>query len=286
MAYAHPEALVSTEWLASRLNDPNVRVLDGTYHLPTVKRDPRAEYLAQHIPGAGFFDIDGISDHTTDLPHMIPAPAVFEAEMRKLGISKSTRVVVYDSYGWQSAARVWWSLRAFGHDNVALLDGGLPKWLAEGRAVQAGPAAPKPGDFEAKFRPELVRSKAQMVANVASKAEQVLDARAAARFEGSAPEPRPGLRGGHIPGSRNLPMADLVDPTTKRLRPAGDLAKLYAAAGVDVGKPIATTCGSGVTACGLAFGLYLIGVENVAIYDGSWSEWGLQDGPPVATGKA
>jgi thiosulfate/3-mercaptopyruvate sulfurtransferase len=286
MAYAHPEALVSTEWLASRLNDPNVRVLDGTYHLPTAKRDPRAEYLAQHIPGAGFFDIDGIADSSTDLPHMIPAPAVFEAEMRKLGISKATHVVVYDSYGWQSAARVWWSLRVFGHDDVALLDGGLPKWLAEGRAVQAGPVTPKPGDFEAQFRPELVRSKAQMMANVASKAEQVLDARAAGRFEGTAPEPRPGLRGGHIPGSRNLPMGDLVDPATKRLKPAAELAKLYADAGIDTGKPIATTCGSGVTACGLAFGLYLIGAEKVAIYDGSWSEWGLPDGPPVATGKA
>lgn len=286
MPYAHPEALVSTEWLAAHLNDPSVRVLDGTYHLPTAKRDPRAEYLAQHIPGAGFFDIDGIADDATDLPHMIPAPAVFEAEMRKLGISKGTRVVVYDSYGWQSAARVWWSLRVFGHDDVALLDGGLPKWLAEGRAVQAGPVAPKPGDFAAKFRPELVRSKAQMVANIASKAEQVLDARAAGRFEGTAPEPRPGLRGGHIPGSRNLPMGSLVDPKTMRLKPAEELAKLYAGAGIDVTKPVATTCGSGVTACGLAFGLYLIGAEKVAIYDGSWSEWGLPDGPPVATGPA
>jgi thiosulfate/3-mercaptopyruvate sulfurtransferase len=286
MTYAHPESLVSTEWLAAHLNDANVRVLDGTYHLPTAKRDGRAEYLAQHIPGAAFFDIDGIADDATDLPHMIPAPAVFEAEMRKLGISKSTRVVVYDTYGWQSAARVWWSLRVFGHDNVALLDGGLPKWLAEGRAVEAGEIVPKPGDFAARFRPELVRSKVQMVANVSSKAEQVLDARAAGRFEGTAPEPRPGLRGGHIPGSRNLPMGDLVDPTTKRLKPAAELAKLYAGAGIDVSKPVATTCGSGVTACGLAFGLYLIGADKVAIYDGSWSEWGLPDGPPIATGKA
>jgi thiosulfate/3-mercaptopyruvate sulfurtransferase len=286
MPYAHPESLVSTEWLAGRLNDPDVRVLDATYHLPTAKRDPRAEYLAQHIPGAGFFDVDGIADDATDLPHMIPAPAVFEAEMRALGISKGTRVVVYDSYGWQSAARAWWSLRLFGHDAVALLDGGLPKWLAEGRPVQAGPVAPKPGDFVAKFRPELVRSKAQMVANVASKAEQVLDARAAGRFEGTAPEPRPGLRGGHIPGSRNLPMGDLVDPATKRLKSAEDLAKLYKDAGIDATKPVATTCGSGVTACGLAFGLHLIGADKVAVYDGSWSEWGLPDGPPIATGKA
>lgn len=286
MAYAHPESLVSTEWLAGHLNDASVRVLDGTYHLPTVKRDGRAEYLAKHIPGAAFFDIDGIADDATDLPHMIPAPAVFEAEMRKLGISKTTRVVVYDTYGWQSAARVWWSLRVFGHDNVALLDGGLPKWLAEGRAVEAGDVAPKPGDFTAKFRPELVRSKAQMVANIASKTEQVLDARAAGRFEGTAPEPRPGLRGGRIPGSRNLPMGSLVDPQTMRLKPAEELAKLYADAGIDVTKPIATTCGSGVTACGLAFGLHLIGADKVAIYDGSWSEWGLPGGPPIATGAA
>jgi thiosulfate/3-mercaptopyruvate sulfurtransferase len=286
MAYAHPESLVSTEWLAAHLDDPDVRVLDGTYHLPTVKRDARAEYLAKHIPGAAFFDIDGIADAATDLPHMIPAPAIFEAEMRKLGISATTRVVVYDAYGWQSAARVWWSLRVFGHDNVALLDGGLPKWLAEGRPTQGGNAAPPPGNFVAKFRPELVRSKAQMVANVGSKAEQVLDARAAGRFEGTAPEPRPGLRGGHIPGSRNLPMGSLVDPKTMRLKSAEDLAKLYTDAGIDVMKPIATTCGSGVTACGLGFGLHLIGADKVAIYDGSWSEWGLPDGPPIATGKA
>jgi thiosulfate/3-mercaptopyruvate sulfurtransferase len=282
MVYAHPEALVSTEWLAANLD--HVRVLDGTYHLPAAKRDPRAEYLAQHIPGAGFFDIDGIADDSTDLPHMIPAPAVFETEMRKRGISKNTRVVVYDVYGWQSAARVWWSLRVFGHNNVALLDGGLPKWLVEDRAVEAGAVSPPPGDFTAKVRPELVRSKAQMIANLASKAEQVLDARAAGRFEGTAPEPRPGLRGGHIPGSRNLPMGDLVDPGTKRLKSAQELAKLYKDAGIDVSRPIATTCGSGVTACGLAFGLYLLGVERVAVYDGSWSEWGLPGGPPVATG--
>jgi thiosulfate/3-mercaptopyruvate sulfurtransferase len=282
MVYAHPEALVSTEWLAANLD--HVRVLDGTYHLPAAKRDPRAEYLAQHIPGAGFFDIDGIADDSTDLPHMIPAPAVFETEMRKRGISKNTRVVVYDVYGWQSAARVWWSLRVFGHNNVALLDGGLPKWLVEDRAVEAGAVSPPPGDFTAKVRPELVRSKAQMIANLASKAEQVLDARAAGRFEGTAPEPRPGLRGGHIPGSRNLPMGDLVDPGTKQLKSAQELAKLYKDAGIDVSRPIATTCGSGVTACGLAFGLYLLGVERVAVYDGSWSEWGLPGGPPVATG--
>lgn len=286
MDYAHPEALVSTEWLAAHLNDPGLRVLDGTYHLPTVKRDARAEYLAQHVPGAAFFDIDGIADDATDLPHMIPAPSVFEAEMRKLGLSKGTRVVVYDVYGFQSAARVWWSLRLFGHDNVALLDGGLPKWLAEGRPVEGGAVVPPPGDFVAAFRPGMVRSKAQMIANLDTKADQVLDARAAGRFEGTAPEPRPGLRGGHIPGSKNLPVGDLIDPATKRLKPAGELAKLYAAAGIDTAKSIATTCGSGVTACGLAFGLHLLGVEKVAVYDGSWSEWGLPDGPPIVAGPA
>jgi thiosulfate/3-mercaptopyruvate sulfurtransferase len=286
MSYAHPESLVSVDWLAAHLNDPDMRVLDATYHLPTVKRDARAEFAVKHIPGAAFFDIDGIADDATDLPHMIPSPAVFEAEMRKLGISPGTRVVVYDAYGWQSAARAWWSLRLFGHDAVALLDGGLPAWLAAGHPTEAGESRVAPGSFVAKFRPELVRSKARMMENTTTKAEQVLDARAAGRFEGTAPEPRAGLRGGHIPGSRNLPMADLVDPATKRLKPAEDLAKLYAGAGIDLAKPIATTCGSGVTACGLAFGLFLLGVENVAVYDGSWSEWGLPDGPPIATGAA
>ncbi|MEA5501700.1 3-mercaptopyruvate sulfurtransferase [Halotia wernerae UHCC 0503] len=286
MDYAHPESLVSTEWLAAHLGDKDIRVLDGTYHLPTVKRDARAEFAAKHIPGAAFFDIDGIADHTTDLPHMLPSPEAFQAEMRKLGISAETRVIVYDVYGFQSAARAWWSLRIFGHDNVALLDGGLPKWLAENRPTEGGAASPAAGNFVAKFRPDLVRSKAQIVANIDTKAEQVLDARAAGRFEGTAPEPRAGLRGGHIPGSRNLPMSDLVEPATKQLKSADDLAKLYAAAGIDTTKPIATTCGSGVTACGLAFGLHLIGIDKVAIYDGSWSEWGLPDGPPIATGPA
>ncbi len=282
-AYVHPEALISTEWLAAHLRDPDVRVVDATYHLPTAKRDARAEYVASHIPGAAFFDVDSISDPTVDLPHMIPKPADFAAAVGALGIGNGHRVVCYDAYGLMSAARAWWMFRLFGHDRVAILDGGLPKWKREGRPLDTVPVRPEKTDFTPRFRPELVRSKGEVLANLNKTGDQVLDARAAGRFRGTDPEPRAGLRGGHIPGSCNLPYNQLVDPATLTVLPAAALKARFVEAGIDPTKPVITSCGSGVTACVLTFGLYLIGSEKVAVYDGSWSEWGLPGDTPVAT---
>ncbi len=282
-AYVHPEALVSTEWLAAHLNDPKVRVVDATYHLPTAKRDPRAEYTAEHIAGASFFDVDGISDPTNDLPHMIPKPADFSAAVSALGIGNDDHVVCYDSYGLMSAARAWWMFRLFGHDKVSVLDGGLPKWKREGRPVDGKPVIAPKKTFTARFRPELVRKKEDVKDNLASRAAQVLDARSAGRFKGADPEPRAGLRGGHIPGSCNLPYNLLLDPDTKAVLPAAGLKAKFAEAGIDPARPVITSCGSGVTACVLALGLHLIGADKVAVYDGSWSEWGLPGDTPVAS---
>ncbi len=282
--YAHPEFLVSTDWLQGRLDHPELRLLDATWHLPHLKRDARAEYAAGHIPGAVFFDIDAISDHSTQLPHMLPNPAEFAAAVGKLGIGNDTFVVVYDSYGLMSAARVWWMFRAFGYDRVAVLDGGLPKWKREGRTVDARAVNPAPKTFTSQFRPRVLRRKAEMIENLKTKSEQVVDARSAGRFKGSEPEVRPGLRGGHIPGSRNVPYNTLLDPQTLAVLPADQLRQRFIAAGVDLGQPIVTSCGSGITACALAFGLHLIGVPRVAVYDGSWTEWGAPGDTPVETG--
>lgn len=281
--YVHPEALISSEWLAAHLGDPKVRVIDATYHLPTAKRDPRAEYNAEHIPGAAFFDVDGISDPNNDLPHMIPKPADFAAAASALGIGNDHHVVCYDSHGLMSAARAWWMFRLYGHDRVSVLDGGLAKWKREGRPVDGKPIAPTKTDFVARFRPELVRLKEEVKTNIASKAAQVLDARSAGRFRGTDPEPRAGLRSGHIPGSCNLPYNQLVNPADQTVLPAAELRAKFQAAGIDPAKPVITSCGSGVTACVLALGLHLVGADNVAIYDGSWSEWGLPGDTPVET---
>lgn len=281
-SYVHPEALVSSEWLAAHLDDPKVRVVDATYHLPTAKRDPRAEYKAEHISGATFFDVDGISDPTNDLPHMIPGAADFAKAVEALGIGNDDHVVCYDSYGLMSAARAWWMFRLFGHDKVSVLDGGLPKWKREGRPVDGKPVSPPKTRFDAKLRPALVRSKADVKGNVASKGAQVLDARSVGRFQGKDPEPRAGLRGGHIPGSCNLPFNQLIG-ADQTVLPAAELKAKFAAAGIDPTKPVITSCGSGVTACVLFLGLHLIGADKVAVYDGSWSEWGLPGDTPVAT---
>jgi thiosulfate/3-mercaptopyruvate sulfurtransferase len=275
------DPLVSTDWLAKHLGAPDLRVLDGTWHMPQLKRDARAEFAEAHVPGAAFFDIDAVADHSTTLPHMLPTADAFAQAVGALGVGSGDRVVVYDVRGVVSAARVWWTFRVFGHDAVAVLDGGLKKWRAEGRPVESGSAAPPRRTFTARPRPELVRDLDAMRANLTSRGAQVLDARSAGRFAGTEPEPRAGLRGGHIPGSLNLPYETLyrADGT---LKPPDELAGDVGAAGVDLGRPVVTTCGSGVTASVLALALYRLGRQDVAVYDGSWSEWGGRTDTPVA----
>lgn len=286
MPYARPDALVSTEWLAAHLNDPHVRVLDSSFKQPGVTPTARADYDAGHIPGAVYFDIDDVAQPGTSLPHMIPTPERFAEKMAERGIGNDDKVIVYDANGLSSAGRAWWMLRLFGHDNVALLDGGLPKWKREGRPLEtAAPAIPK-RQFTARFNPGMVRDKAAVIANMTSKAEIVVDARSAGRFDGSAEETWPGRRRGHIPGSRNLPFDLVTDTQTRQLKDAEALKTLFAEAGVPLDAKIVTSCGSGVTACAVAFALHLIGHPGAAVYDGSWSEWGLPDGPPIATGPA
>jgi thiosulfate/3-mercaptopyruvate sulfurtransferase len=286
MPYARPEALASTEWLAAHLDDPHVRILDGSFKLPGITPTAREDYQRGHIAGAVFFDIDDIAAPGTSLPHMIPSAALFAQKIGALGVGDGDKVVVYDSTGLSSAGRAWWMLRIFGHRDVAVLDGGLPKWQAEGRPLTTAVAAPAPRRFTAHFDPSLVRDRAALVANLTSRHEQVVDARAAGRFDGSLPEVRPGLRSGHIPGSRNLPYDRLTDPATHQLKGGEALAALFEDAGVTLDRPIVTSCGSGVTACALAFALHLIGHPGAAVYDGSWSEWGLLGDTPVETGPA
>jgi len=284
MNYAHPEALVSTDWLAANLGDQNLRVVDASFTLPGVKPTGHELYLRRHIQGAVFFDIDAVADARNPLPHMLPDEKTFGQMMGKLGLGDRHKIVVYDSMGLASAPRAWWSLRAYGHKEVAVLNGGMPKWLAENRPVTSEIPRYPAAVFTARlFKPGL-RDKAQMLANLETRREQVIDARSSARFAGTAPEPRSGLRGGHIPGSLSLPSDQLSDPKTKEVLPADTLAARFRAAGLDPQKPVTASCGSGVTACALAFGLHLLGWNEAAIYDGSWSEWGLPGLTPVETG--
>lgn len=286
MPYAHSEALVSTDWLAAHLDDANIRIVDSSFKLPGITPTAREDYDRGHIRGAVFFDIDEIAEPGTSLPHMIPSPALFARKMEALGIGDGDRVVVYDSAGLSSAGRAWWMLRLYGHHDVALLDGGLPKWKAEGRPLDTAVPSPPRRLFTPRFDPSLLRDKRALLDNLATGREQVVDARASGRFEGTAEETRPGLRRGHIPASRNLSYDQLTDPVTRQVRSAGELARLFRGSGVDLDRPIVTSCGSGVTACALAFALHLIGHPGAAVYDGSWSEWGLPGETPVETGPA
>ncbi|HJW40753.1 MAG TPA: 3-mercaptopyruvate sulfurtransferase [Rhizomicrobium sp.] len=284
MTYAHPEALVSTEWLAANLHRSDLRILDGSFTLPGVNPSGPALYRQRHIPGAIFFDIDGIRDEHNPLPHMLPDEKTFAAIMGRLGVGDTHKIVVYDQLGFISAPRIWFSLTVFGHKNVALLNGGMPKWLAERRPVTAEIPHHPPANFTARLDRTRLRDKAAMLANLKTRREQVIDARSAGRFAGTAPEPREGLRGGHIPGSLSLP-ADQLMAKDREVLPADELAAKFRAAGLDPARPVAASCGSGVTASALALGLHLIGWQDAAVYDGSWSEWGMPGDTPVETGS-
>lgn len=279
------DPLVSTEWLASELGKNDLRVVDASLFLPDHARNARAEFEAAHIPGAVFMDLDEIVDTSSGLPHMLPPAEKFASRMQALGLGDGSRIVVYDNSPLKSSARAWFMLKVFGAHEVAILDGGFAKWQSEGRAVESGKPVVRHRHFTAWEDKGLVRTLDQMVENVKTKAEQVLDARPAGRFAGTDPEPRPGLRGGHMPGARNLPHGELfnADGTWKR---GDELRTAFTSAGIDLDRPVTTTCGSGITAAVLAFGMHLLGKKNVALYDGSWSEWGAQANTPVVTGAA
>jgi len=280
------EPLVTTDWLAAELGKPDLVVFDATKYLPNEDKDGRAEYCRAHIPGARYFDIDQVADPDTDLPHMVPTPGRFANLMSSLGVSNAARVVFYDQKGLASAARGWWLMGLFGHDNAAVLDGGLPKWLREGRPVDDdNPPAPHPTAYRPDHRAARLRGIGDVLANVTTQAELVLDARAAGRFTGEVPEPRAGMRSGHIPGSASLPYTDLLN-ADGTFRPADAVRARLAQAGVDGARPVVTSCGSGVTACILTLGLRLAGLPEGAVYDGSWTEWGGRADTPVATGRA
>ncbi len=282
------DALVTTDWLAGELGKPDLVVFDATKYLPNEPKDGRAEFRTAHIPGARYFDIDEIADPDTDLPHMVPSPGRFAKLMSALGVGDRSRVVFYDQKGLASAARGWWLMGLFGHDTAAVLDGGLPKWLREGRSTETGDASvPAPASSGGTFRPDYratrLRGVGDVLNNVTTQAELVLDARAGGRFTGATPEPRAGMRSGHIPGSASLPYTDLLNADGTFRAPEALRAR-FAAAGADGSRPMVTSCGSGVTACILTLGLRLAGLPEGAVYDGSWTEWGGRADTPVATG--
>jgi thiosulfate/3-mercaptopyruvate sulfurtransferase len=272
--------VVSTAWLADHLGEPALRIVDAMWYMPHLRRDARAEFREAHIPGAVYFDIDAIADRRRGLPHMLPDAATFAEAVGALGVGDGDRVVVYAGKHLTASARVWWTFRAFGHGRVAVLDGGLARWREEGRPVEAGEPSPARRHLTARLHPELLTDLDGVRRNLATRLAQVVDARSAGRFAGTEPEPRPGLRGGHIPGSLSLPYDRLFRPDGTLL-PRDDLRRVFEAARVDLDRPIVTSCGSGVTACVLALGLDLVGRPDVAVYDGSWTEWGGRDDVPV-----
>jgi thiosulfate/3-mercaptopyruvate sulfurtransferase len=279
------DSLVSTQWLAAEQGAPDLRVIDASWHLPGAGRDARAEYETAHIPGAAFFDLDAISDPDSALPHMMPGEARFAAAMRALGIGARDRIVIYDDSPLHTAARAWWMLRSFGARDVAILDGGLARWTAEGRPLESGAAAPTPGRFAARLDAARIAGKADVAALIGAGTHEIVDARSAARFAGAEPEPRPGLASGHMPGARNLPQGVLFN-SDNMFKRGPELRAAFAEAGVDLDRPMVTTCGSGVTAAVLLFGAHLLGKEDVRLYDGSWSEWGADPALPKAKGNA
>lgn len=280
-----PKTLVSTEWLHTHLKDPDLRILDGSYYLPQMGRDPRAEYDAAHIPNARFFDIDDVSDHGSDLPHMVPPVEKFMSRMRAMGVGDGHQVVVYDGMGLFSAARVWWLFKLMGQNNIAVLDGGLPKWQAEGRPVEDLPPVIRDRHMTVRRQNHMVKDVTQVSAASKLGDYEIIDARSPGRFRGEEPEPRAGLRPGHIPGSKNVCFKDLLNADQTMKNPV-EIRQVFEAAGVDFNKPAITTCGSGVTAAVLSLGLERIGKTDHSLYDGSWSEWGMFPTVPVATGDA
>ncbi|MGJ4947997.1 sulfurtransferase [Bradyrhizobium sp. HKCCYLS20291] len=276
------DTLVSSEWLAQHLSDPDIKILDCTWHHPSTNLDGRTQYRGRHLPGSVHFDIDQVADKTSPLPHMLPTAEDFAHKVGLLGISNADRVIVYDRhYGGSAAGRVWWMFRVFGHDNVALLDGGFGKWTKEKKPAEMTPVRPAPASFTASFRPNLVATLADMQ-RLAQSGAQLIDARGPGKFDGTQPDVFTFKRQGHIPGAINLPWADLVDPDTGVLMAPDALAARFTDAGVDLGKPIVSTCASGITSCMLALALYRLGVLDAAVYDGSWAEWSQLDDTAAA----
>lgn len=285
MTHSDPKTLVSTDWLDQHLQDPDLRVLDASWYLAASGRDPRAEYDAAHIPGARFFDIEDNSDQRSKMPHMVPPVEKFMSRMRAMGVGDGHQIVVYDGAGLFSAARVWWLFRLMGKTDVAVLDGGLPKWRAEGRKIDDMPPVVRDRHMTVQRQNQMVKDVTQVAAASKLRDYEIIDARSAERFRGAAPEPRPGLRAGHIPGSKNVPYTTLLN-VNGTMKDTDALRAAFTDAGADLNQPIITTCGSGVTAAILSLALERIGHRNHALYDGSWSEWGMYPDLKIATGAS